>query len=112
MVCGGVAFVEKTKLFLGKGLTRAVNEASGGNLVAAVSGGLDGGHVSAASVGAGKSKGHFKGRVFSDPLGIGAKLIIQSGIKRVVYGEKYRIMDGVELLERAGVQVDFMPDQE
>ena len=41
-----------------------------------------------------------------------AKLIIQSGIKRVVYGEKYRIMDGVELLERAGVQVDFMPDQE
>ena len=39
-----------------------------------------------------------------------AKLIIQSGIKRVVYGEKYRIMDGVELLERAGVQVDFMPD--
>ena len=32
------------------------------------------------------------------------------GIKRVVYGEKYRIMDGVELLERAGVQVDFMPD--
>ena len=41
-----------------------------------------------------------------------AKLIIQSGIKRVVYGEKYRIMDGVELLERAGVQVDFMPDKE
>ena len=40
-----------------------------------------------------------------------AKLIIQSGIKRVVYGEKYRIMDGVELLERAGVQVDFMPDK-
>ena len=39
-----------------------------------------------------------------------AKLIIQSGIKRVVYGEKYRIMDGVELLEREGVQVDFMPD--
>lgn len=41
-----------------------------------------------------------------------AKLIIQSGIKRVVYGEKYRIMDGVELLERAGVQVEFLPDQE
>ncbi len=38
-----------------------------------------------------------------------SKLIIQSGIKRVVYGEKYRLMDGVELLERAGVQVDFMP---
>ena len=41
-----------------------------------------------------------------------AKLIIQSGIKRVVYGEKYRLMDGVELLERAGIQVDFMPFDE
>ena len=39
-----------------------------------------------------------------------SKLIIQAGIKRVVYGEKYRLMDGVELLERAGIQVDFMPD--
>lgn len=38
-----------------------------------------------------------------------AKLIIQSGIRRVVYGEAYRIMDGVELLHRAGIQVDFMP---
>lgn len=37
-----------------------------------------------------------------------AKLIIQSGIKRVVYGEKYRLTDGIELLERAGVQVDFL----
>ena len=40
-----------------------------------------------------------------------AKLIIQSGIKRVVYGEKYRIMDGVELLERAKIEVVFL-DQE
>lgn len=40
-----------------------------------------------------------------------SKLIIQSGIKRVVYGEKYRLMDGVELLERAGIQVDYMPDE-
>ncbi|MBB1529249.1 MAG: dCMP deaminase family protein, partial [Prevotella sp.] len=31
-----------------------------------------------------------------------AKLIIQSGIKRVVYGEKYRLDDGIQLLERAG----------
>ena len=38
-----------------------------------------------------------------------AKLIIQSGIQRVVYGEKYRLMDGVELLQKAGIQVDFMP---
>ena len=38
-----------------------------------------------------------------------AKLIIQSGIQRVVYGEKYRLMDGVKLLERAGIQIDYMP---
>ena len=38
-----------------------------------------------------------------------AKLIIQSGIQRVVYGEQYRLMDGVELLQKAGIQVDFMP---
>jgi len=37
-----------------------------------------------------------------------AKLIVQSGIKRVVYGEKYRIMDGVELLERAKIEVAFL----
>lgn len=39
-----------------------------------------------------------------------SKLIIQAGIKRVVYGEKYRIMDGVELLKEAGVEVIFAPD--
>ena len=37
-----------------------------------------------------------------------AKLIIQSGIKRVVYGEKYRFMDGIELLERAGIEVVYL----
>ena len=37
-----------------------------------------------------------------------AKLIIQSGIRRVVYGEKYRLMDGIELLERAGIEVVYM----
>ena len=37
-----------------------------------------------------------------------AKLIIQSGIKRVVYGEKYRIMDGVELLQRANIEIVFL----
>ena len=37
-----------------------------------------------------------------------AKLIIQSGIKRVVYGEKYRLMDGIELLERAGIEVVYL----
>ena len=39
-----------------------------------------------------------------------SKLIIQSGIKRVVYGEEYRIMDGVELLKRAGIEVVFLND--
>ena len=37
-----------------------------------------------------------------------AKLSIQSGIKRVVYGEKYRLMDGIELLERAGIEVVYL----
>ncbi len=37
-----------------------------------------------------------------------AKLIIQSGIKRVVYARKYRITDGLELLERAGVELDHL----
>lgn len=32
------------------------------------------------------------------------KLIIQSGIQRVVFNELYRITDGIELLERAGVE--------
>ena len=34
-----------------------------------------------------------------------AKLMLQSGITRVVYIEKYRITDGLELLERAGIEV-------
>ena len=34
-----------------------------------------------------------------------SKLIIQAGIKRVVYRDEYRILDGVELLRRAGVEV-------
>ena len=34
-----------------------------------------------------------------------AKLIIQAGIKRVVYGENYRLTDGIDLLRRAGVEV-------
>ena len=38
-----------------------------------------------------------------------AKLIIQSGIVRVVYGEEYRIRDGIELLQRAGIEVVYQP---
>ncbi len=36
-----------------------------------------------------------------------AKLIIQAGIKRVVYGETYRLDEGVRLLQRAGIEVVF-----
>ncbi len=35
-----------------------------------------------------------------------AKLIIQSGIKRVVYRDEYRLTDGVDLLRRAGIEVE------
>ena len=34
-----------------------------------------------------------------------AKLIIQSGIRRVVYDREYRLTDGVDLLRRAGIEV-------
>ena len=37
-----------------------------------------------------------------------AKLIIQAGIKRVVYGEKYRLTDGIDLLERAGIETVYL----
>ena len=37
-----------------------------------------------------------------------AKLIIQAGIKRVVYSEHYRLEDGIELLKRAGIEVIFV----
>lgn len=33
-----------------------------------------------------------------------AKLIIQSGIKRVIYGEEYRLADGLNLLRQAGIE--------
>lgn len=41
-----------------------------------------------------------------------AKLIIQAGIKRVVYGEKYRLEDGLNLLRRAGVEVIFIGEED
>ncbi len=34
-----------------------------------------------------------------------AKLIIQSGIRRVVYDREYRLTDGVNLLRQAGIEV-------
>ncbi|MCQ2132895.1 MAG: dCMP deaminase family protein [Bacteroidaceae bacterium] len=38
-----------------------------------------------------------------------SKLIIQAGIKRVIYGEQYRLSDGLDLLERAGIEVVHLP---
>lgn len=38
-----------------------------------------------------------------------AKLIIQAGIRRVVYAEQYRLTDGINLLRRAGVEVEHLP---
>lgn len=35
-----------------------------------------------------------------------AKLIIQSGITRVVYKDEYRLTDGTDLLIRAGIKVE------
>lgn len=34
-----------------------------------------------------------------------AKLIIQAGIRRVVYGDTYRLEDGINLLRRAGIEI-------
>ena len=41
-----------------------------------------------------------------------AKLIIQAGIRRVVYSEKYRLEDGLNLLKRAGIDVEYVNPQE
>jgi len=41
-----------------------------------------------------------------------SKLIIQSGIIRVVYQEKYRITDGLDLLERAEIELVHLPEIE
>ena len=41
-----------------------------------------------------------------------SKLIIQAGIRRVVYRDEYRILDGVELLRRAGVEVVKYEDEQ
>ncbi|MBD5370182.1 MAG: dCMP deaminase family protein [Bacteroides sp.] len=38
-----------------------------------------------------------------------AKLIIQAGIRRVVFSEMYRITDGLDLLREAGVETIYLP---
>lgn len=39
-----------------------------------------------------------------------SKLIIQAGIRRVVYAESYRLEDGINLLRRAGIEVVHLAD--
>ena len=39
-----------------------------------------------------------------------AKLIIQAGIKRMVFNEMYRLADGIDLLRRAGVECVHLPE--
>ena len=41
-----------------------------------------------------------------------SKLIIQAGIKRVVYGEKYRLEDGITLLKKANIEVIYLNPEE
>ena len=41
-----------------------------------------------------------------------SKLIIQAGIKRVVYGREYRLTDGIDLLKKAGITIEYMPVEE
>jgi dCMP deaminase len=41
-----------------------------------------------------------------------AKLIIQAGIRRVVYSEQYRLQDGLDLLKRAHIDVVYLNPNE
>ena len=41
-----------------------------------------------------------------------AKLIIQAGIKRVIYSEKYRLEDGLDLLRRSNIEVVYINPNE
>ena len=41
-----------------------------------------------------------------------AKLIIQAGIKRVIYSEKYRLEDGLDLLRKANIEVVYINPNE
>ncbi|MDR2475564.1 MAG: dCMP deaminase family protein [Bacteroidales bacterium] len=41
-----------------------------------------------------------------------AKLIIQAGIKRVVYSEQYRLTEGIELLQQANIETVYIGNVE
>ena len=49
--------------------------------------------------------------VTASPCAECAKLIIQSGISRVVYRDAYRLTDGIDLLKRAGITVEQKCDE-
>ena len=40
-----------------------------------------------------------------------SKLIIQAGVGRVVYARDYRLTDGVDLLRRAGIEVEQLDEE-
>ena len=46
--------------------------------------------------------------ITSSPCMECAKLIIQAGIERVVYSDKYRSEEGIQLLERAGILTHYL----
>lgn len=47
--------------------------------------------------------------VTSSPCMECSKLIIQAGIKRVVFSEYYRIQEGIDLLNKAGIETVYLP---
>ena len=49
--------------------------------------------------------------VTSSPCLECSKLIIQSGIKRVVYSNNYRIKDGLDLLKMAGIEIAYIKQE-
>ncbi len=46
--------------------------------------------------------------ITSSPCMECAKLIIQAGVSRVVFSEKYRNEDGIDLLHRANIETDYL----
>lgn len=41
-----------------------------------------------------------------------SKLIIQAGIKRVVFSEHYHVTDGIDLLKKVGIETLYLPMSE
>lgn len=41
-----------------------------------------------------------------------SKLIIQAGVRRIVYAEQYRIIDGLDLLKKANIEVCYLNDSQ